>query len=391
MQQPKPHPNEAPVPRVIASVLLAASVLPIMQAGLLAPALPLIGEELGGRPNATLLVRVMLVAPTIAIVLCAPFVGAAADRIGAKGLLAGALGLYGLCGLIAAASHDLEQLIAVRIVLGLALAAISTVTAILIAAYFRSARRDQVLGWQAALVGLSGAAFPAAGGLLASAGWRYAFLPYALSLLLLATMPLFPRASRQSDAGLAAAPLSSPSLVLVYALAFFGALSLYLLPTQLAFHMREHGSTSPSLAGIALAIASLAAAAASMLYPRVRRRLRFAPVAALSFCFIALGYGAIGMAISPGLFAAGLAIAGLGFGLNLPNCTAWLLSRAPENIRGRAAGGLATSMFLGQFLSPFLYDPVVAYHGSSAAFLDVAGASLAIAAVVAWRVATGAE
>jgi MFS family permease len=84
-------------------------------------------------------------------------------------------------------------------------------------------------------------------------------------------------------------------------------------------------------------------------------------------------------------------VAGCGFGLNLPNCTAWLLSRVPESTRGRASGGLATSMFLGQLLSPFLYDPLVAYHGSRGAFLDVAVASILVAAALASPLPLAAE
>ena len=347
-----------------------------MQAGLLAPALPIIRDSVGTLPSATFLVRVMLVAPTVAIILCAPIIGAWADRIKRTDLLTAGLGIYALCGLAAFFAHSIEQLIFVRLALGVAVAAISTMTALLVGAYFEGKERDRILGWQAALIGVGGAFFPVAGGLLAEFEWRFVFLPYLFAALLILPVLRLPKPSRPSVSPPGGEVFPYGSVLLIYSLAFLGTLVLYLLPMQMAFHLHDMGNMAPSAAGLALAVASLAAAATSMLYSRLRERLSFASLAALSFLLMAVGYAMIAFARSGTVVAVGLVVAGSGFGINLPNCTAWLLSRVSPRTRGQASGGLSTAMFLGQLVSAFLYEALVSRQGSARTFLITAAASV---------------
>lgn len=52
------------------------------------------------------------------------------------------------------------------------------------------------------------------------------------------------------------------------------------------------------------------------------------------------------------------AIAGTGLGLIIPNINLCLVSVAPDAIRGRVLSGVTTSIFLGQFLSPLVSQPL---------------------------------
>jgi MFS family permease len=83
------------------------------------------------------------------------------------------------------------------------------------------------------------------------------------------------------------------------------------------------------------------------------------------------------------LVLTGLMIAGCGFGLNLPNCMTWLLNSAPASLRGRASAALTTAMFAGQFVSPFVYHPLVAQFGSAATFVVTASACFVVAGLLA--------
>ena len=62
---------------------------------------------------------------------------------------------------------------------------------------------------------------------------------------------------------------------------------------------------------------------------------------------------------------------GLGLGFNFPNLTIWLMARVPATMRGRASGGISTAVFLGQFLSPLLSQPLVNHFGLGSAFFGV--------------------
>ena len=47
----------------------------------------------------------------------------------------------------------------------------------------------------------------------------------------------------------------------------------------------------------------------------------------------------------------------------MPNLKVWLSSIIPDILRGRALGGLTTFLFLGQFISPFVSQPIAHWIG----------------------------
>ncbi len=81
--------------------------------------------------------------------------------------------------------------------------------------------------------------------------------------------------------------------------------------------------------------------------------------------------------------ALGVVVVGLGLGPAMPNHTATFLAVVAEASRGRASGLLTTAFFAGQFASPLLSGPLVAAFDLRGAFLALALAQLALAAVLA--------
>lgn len=361
-------------------VLLTASILPFIQATVLAPILPLIRQSFPDDPNATLWVRLMLVAPSATIVLSATSVGAMLDRVSRRTALAVGLAMYAVCGVATFLSTSLEMMVLVRLVLGISLAVLMTANTALIADYFTGVARETALGWQNALRGLTNTAAPILGALLSVIDWRLVFLLNLLSL------PLVWAALRLPKLPLSEATVAQNfphrRVLAIYSLAFGGFLILYLLTLQIGFHLEELGSESSVTAAFSLAIAALTAAVSSTQYHRLRDRLSFKTIAAVAYVLMSSGYCLIGLATAlPGIVV-GLVLSGLGFGMNAPNCSAWLLSKVPASARGRALGALTTAIFLGQILSPFIYEPLVRLLGSAEAFLTVASISLLIALAI---------
>ena len=60
----------------------------------------------------------------------------------------------------------------------------------------------------------------------------------------------------------------------------------------------------------------------------------------------------------------------------------WVTTLAPAHLRGRLLGMMTASMYLGQFFSPILVEPVVGLAGLSGAFAVAAGAALLVAALL---------
>ena len=64
----------------------------------------------------------------------------------------------------------------------------------------------------------------------------------------------------------------------------------------------------------------------------------------------------------------------------MPNMTFCLTSATPANMRGKILGVLTTSMFLGQFVSPFVSQPLSLAIGLNMTY-GVAGIAMAILAI----------
>jgi MFS family permease len=74
----------------------------------------------------------------------------------------------------------------------------------------------------------------------------------------------------------------------------------------------------------------------------------------------------------------GSLVAGLGMGISMPNYTTWFMARVPASMRGRASGLLTTAFFLGQFASPLVSAPLVAWFGLAGTFAAVGIALVAL-------------
>jgi MFS family permease len=222
------------------------------------------------------------------------------------------------------------------------------------------------MGLQAAFMGLGGVLFLSAGGSLAESSWRYPFLIYLFAWLLLPLIvtciyeprrvnPVTPQGGNQPTTN---ASTPTKLLILIYGVTTLSQIIFYLVPVQLPFYLRSLTNASASQSGMALALCTLFSAFASMGYGRVKARLDFVSILPVIFFLMGIGYIQIGLAGSYALILIGLAIAGLALGLLMPNMTVWVSTTVPDAVRGRALGGLSTSLFLGQFLSPIVTQPV---------------------------------
>ena len=82
----------------------------------------------------------------------------------------------------------------------------------------------------------------------------------------------------------------------------------------------------------------------------------------------------IGVELASSLFI----FIGMGFGLMLVNINSWFLSVVEPHRRGRASGLLASSFFIGQFLSPLLFQPIIELYKIQGLFFFVSCLTLAI-------------
>lgn len=338
----------------------------VMAGATIAPALPQIERFFSAVPNAGFWVRLMLTMPALFTALGAPFVGIIIDRFGRKPLLVGATLLYGVAGGSGLVLNSLGGLLVGRALLGLAVAAIMTTATALIADYYLGPKREQMMGLQAAFVGYGGVVFLVLGGVLADIGWRWPFAIYLMAFAIGGLVVLFitePQASRQDKESLAAdtpttAALPMALIAAVYAMMFGSMVAFYLVPVQLPFYLQTLTTVSNAQVGLAIASLTLTSAIISMNYRRIKARLSFRGVMVFVYAFMGLGYGIIALAQTYLGVLVGLVLAGVGLGLLMPNMNVWLSAAVPPNARGRVLGGLTTCIFLGQFFSPIVSQPL---------------------------------
>jgi MFS family permease len=364
--------------------LLVVACLTVMAAATIAPALPRMADAFAHVPRADLLTKLVLTAPALAIALGAPAAGAIIDRFGRLTLLRGSLLLYGLAGSAPYLLDDLYAILATRVALGFAIAGTMTTMTALSGDYFTGEARGRFAGLQSFAMSIGAVVSVGLGGVLADVDWRLPFLLYLAGWAVLVPTALFldepRRGGSHAPAPTDAARLDGRKLTAVYAITFFAVAVFYMTAAQLPFLVREIGVASSAAAGAAVATSSLVSAFGSAAFVRFRAGSGVLGVYAWAFAFMAAGYALIGVADSYFVVIAGVVLSGFGVGLFFPNSNLWVLAIAPAALRGRVVGGLTASIFLAQFCSPILTQPVVALHGLDGAFV-AAAAALAVVTV----------
>ncbi|AFZ04210.1 MFS transporter [Calothrix sp. PCC 6303] len=369
--------------------LLVISTLTVMSGATIAPSLPAMREHFSNVPNADYLVRLALTLPALFIALGAPLVGIIIDKLGRKPLLIIALIIYGIAGSSGLVLNSLNFILVGRALLGISVAGIMTTATTLIADYYIGAVRAQFLGLQAAFMGLGGVFFLSFGGFIADINWRYPFGIYSFSLLLVPcavfflTEPERNQAINPNQGIVSETPQSLPVnlVIITYGIGILTQIVFYLIPVQLPFYLKQLFSAGASQSGLAIALATLFSAMASLLYRQIKAKLSFTAIYGIAFLNMGIGYCFISLGTAYPVVLLGLAVAGSGLGLLMPNMNFCLTSVTPDAMRGKILSGVTTSLFLGQFLSPLLSQPISSRLGLATTYASAGGFMLVLAAI----------
>lgn len=370
-----------------AILLILTAVMPTMGIVALVPVLPMLLREFAAVPGSAVLVPVALTIPALCIALFSPVAGALSDRLGRKPVLLAAMLVYGLVGALPLLLKDLTAIIGARAVLGLAEAAIMTVSTAMLGDYFDGARRERWIAIQMASVSVSAILLVALGGALGELlGSRGPFLLYlvALPIAVAVAAMLFEPVHRASGAaGRVKLPFGTLLPVLLITVAV-GVL-FYTIIVQVGPILERSGVTSPARIGLAAAGTNVGVAIGSILFGRWKAHAGPRLLSA-GLAVVAIGYA--GAALAPGFAAiTGFAIlACIGSGLMLPNMLIWAMRRLPAAARGSGTGAWTGAFFFGQFAAPLIASLLAPVTGGlSQTLLLYTGLALAgaLAALIA--------
>ncbi len=363
--------------------------LTVLSNATISPALPGLEAAFAGTPNAAILTRLLVTAPSLTVALLAPIAGLLVDRLGGRRPLILGVLVYALAGTAGFWLDDLHAILVSRFVLGLAVALVMTVADRADRAPLSGRTACPFMGHQIAATNVSGFLFVGAAGFAAGYSPQWPFLIYGVAFLYLPLICAFvddpARPVSGSDAVQGGAPETAwkGQLVCVALLAASTFVLFYIVPTQLPFRLAEIGLSDPALAGQIIALLTLVGGVAALLFGRIRPRLGIAGTPAAGYAAMATGFLVFQSASSAPAFLLGGAITGLGVGLVMPNFATLALQAAPAGRRGIAGGVLTTAIFLGQFLSPVLGQPVLELVGLPRLF-GLASLALAGLSILAW-------
>ncbi len=353
--------------------LLFTSSLTIMAGATIAPSLPQIQQVFVDHPQSEILTKLILTIPALFIAVFSPVVGALIDRFGRLKLMFSSLILYGLAGTSGYFMNDLYSILVGRALLGIGVAGVMTTTITLIADYFEGTERNAFMGLQGAFVALGGVISITLGGLLAEISWQAPFLIYISAFIIFppALIYLFePDIKKFDQTGYTTITEQYPKtrVVIIFMTAFLGMMLFYIIPVQIPFYIKEQTGASNTLIGVAIACSTLSSAIVSLNYKRIKARWSFSTIYSFSFFFLGLGFLVIFFVVDYILLLLGLLIGGIGMGVLIPNSNVWVVTLSPKSMRGRIVGGLTTSIFIGQFVTPFLIQPVQLLTSTSGIF-----------------------
>ncbi len=382
--------TSTPVSAATKLTLLLVSSLTVMAGAAVAPALVPISEHFvstGGEPmRVDLLAKLILTLPGLFIAVWAPLSGWILDRFGRRPVLLVSLILYGLAGTSGLWLPTLEALLVGRALLGIATAGVMTASTTLIGDYLDGPQRARFIGFQSTAMSVGGIGFILTSGLLAGVGWRWPFVIYGVALLFipLAITTIREQPRRQPTANTPVARWPMATFLAVSLTCFFGVALFYLTPTQAAYLTADLGYDSTFIQSLVIVASTVGATTAAASYGWQRSKLGFKPLFAIAFAVWTVGYGLAALSPDAGglpILVIGMLLSGFGSGYLMPNASSWLLSAAPEAMRGRLVGGMTSFFFAGQFASPFLAKPFVLMGGERLTFAAGAVAALGLTVV----------
>lgn len=351
----------------------------VMAGSIIAPVLNSMRVALGVAPSS---VGLIITTHGLFMALLSPLMGIIIDRKGTKWPYVIGLICYGLAGGAGLLINSYWVLLASRAFLGIGLAAIFTAITVWILNTYEGTERDKVMGWRGSAQSLGGVAWPLVGGALGELSWHLPFAVYLLAipigLIAIVALPE-PKTDRErgprTDPGVSVLGIirESPVLFIIYGLMFSTNLLLYVVVVFLPQLLETIGISSTFQIGLFLTVQALAGGITALSYGAIRSHLSYRVIVTIAAVLWSVALASISLGTNSLMIIASVCLFGVGNGLMMPSVMAWLGSVVPPSFRGRFGSYLGTLGFMGQFLSPILFAPVLVHLGLKGVFLVGAG------------------
>ena len=318
----------------------------------------------------------LIVAFTLPGIFLTPITGTLADRLGRKSVLVPSLFLFGLAGVACMFAPGFYWLLGLRFLQGVGASSLSSLNVTLIGDLFSGQRRTAVMGYNASVLSIGTATYPALGGVIAILGWQYIFALPVFSIPLgiwiirgLDSPSLNNRKQLKDYFGQVWKTINQKAvwgLLIMSVIVFLILYGSYL--TYFPLMMEKRLDADSSHIGIMMSLMSVTTALVSSQLGWINRRISVRPqliIGSLGYMFASI---IMIFAGSYWVVALAVIIFGLGHGIIIPSIQNLLVGFA--SVEERAAFMSVNSMVLrtGQTIGPLLVGVFYAIAGLRAAF-----------------------
>ena len=365
-------------------VIWTTVALDLVGFGIVVPILGRYAERFGA---SGLQVGLLVASFSAAQFVCSPLLGKLSDRIGRKPVLL--LSLFGTAvgSFVTGAAGALWVLFVGRIIDGASGGSIAVAQGA-VTDLAPPAERPRLLGLLGAAFGVGFVVGPAIGGLASLGGPHIPFIvagTVALinGLIAIRRLPETRRPTAAAEGTLAptSAPASAATRIWILALVGFTAICAFsgFETTFSLFADRRFGLTEGPVALVFLGIGLLLVLVQTRLVAPVNVRLGALGALQVGLVFNALGLALLAITHTWLLLVPALALLTVGQGLAIPNLTAAVADRAPDDRRGEALGFQQRWQAFGRIVGPIVAGALFEQVGVPAPY--VAGAALAMVAL----------
>jgi len=304
----------------------------------------------------------LITAFTLPGIFIAPFMGILADRYGRKHILIPSMLLFGVAGFLCAIQTDYHWLLVMRFFQGMGAASLGSLNVTLIGDLFEDKKRIQAMGYNASVLSIGTATFPALGGLLATFDWRYVFylpaaiLPFIILIMFfLKTPQIQTNVTLRKYLGNVWKTINRKKvwgLFIVNIMVFIILYGAYLSFFPILMRNRFHANALTI--GLSMSLMSFTTAICSSQLAKMRKKMPAHVVLYISSAFYAISLVMLSVATNWALLAGGILMFGMAHGFFIPNIQTALVGLSP--LSERAAFMSLNSMVLriGQTLGPVL-------------------------------------
>lgn len=356
-------------------VIFSITLMAVMGVSSITPAFPKISEELNiTKSQVGYLISVF----TLPGIILTPFLGVLADRLGRKTILVPALMLFGVAGFLCFFTRDFNWLLLFRFLQGMGAASIGSLNVTLIGDIYAGNKRSTAMGYNASVLSIGTAAYPAVGGALATFGWYFPFLLPLLAIPVGLYIVFFLKNPEPSNnmslkkyLGNTLRSLWRFKVITV----FLGSITFFIIIygaflTYFPFLMENRFGTPVYIIGLVMSGTSLAAGISATQLGKLSKRFSYMTLLIFSFILYIVALLTVPYVKHLGLLLIPTIVLGIANGLNMPIMQTIMTGLAPFEYRGAFMSVNGMVLRLGQTLGPIYTGLFYSFAGLEGAFFS---------------------